>query len=91
MSRMRGGGKHKDKRTKAEKKQVTGQESVSDKGPAILEIEKDKEIQQIEEDERYRKIVACMSEGNDIEAERKMQCCRTALEELSGLDQRTGG
>ena len=86
MSRMRGGGKHKDKKSKAEKKQVTGQESVSDKGLAILESEKDKVIQQVEESEEYRNIVACVSEGNDIQVEQKMQCNRTALLELSGLD-----
>ena len=36
VSRMCGGGKHKNKKSKTEKKQVTGQESVSDRGPAVL-------------------------------------------------------
>ena len=40
-SRMRGGGRHKDKKTKVEKKQVTGQEPVRNEGPAILESEKE--------------------------------------------------
>ena len=34
-SRMRGGGRHKDKKSKEEKKQVTRQEQVSNEGPAI--------------------------------------------------------
>ena len=42
---------------------------MSNKGPAILESEKDKVIQSIEEDERYRNIMAYVSEGNDIEME----------------------
>ena len=54
MESLRGGGKHKDKKSKTEKKQVAGQESVSDKGPAILECKKDKVIQQIEENEPHR-------------------------------------
>ena len=53
-----------DGQQQAEKKQVTGQESVSDKCPAILESEKDKVIQQTEEDEKYPNIVAFVSEGN---------------------------
>ena len=84
-SKLRGGGKHKNKKSKAEKKQVTGQETVSDKGRAILESEKDEVIQQMEDNDEYQKVVAFMPEGNDIEAEQRMQCNRTALQELSGL------
>ena len=40
-SEFRGGGQRKEKKSKAEKKQVTGQESVSDNGSAILECERD--------------------------------------------------
>ena len=40
-SRMRGGGKHKDKKSKVEKKQVTRQEPVRNEGPAVLESEKE--------------------------------------------------
>ena len=43
--RLRSGGKHMDKRSKAERKQVAGQESVRDMVPAIPESEKDKTIQ----------------------------------------------
>ena len=49
MEWPRGGGKHKDKRSQEEKKQVAGQESVRDMGPAIPESEKDKVIQLSEE------------------------------------------
>ena len=40
-SRMRGGGKHKDKKSKVEKKQVTRQEPVRNEGLAVLESEKE--------------------------------------------------
>ena len=40
-SRLRGGGKHKDKKGKVEKKQVTRQEPVRNEGPAILGSEKE--------------------------------------------------
>ena len=43
--RLRSGGKHKDKKSKAERKQVAGQESVRDMVPAIPESEKDKMTQ----------------------------------------------
>ena len=65
-SRMRGGGRRKDKNSKAEKKQVVKQEAVSNKGPAILESRKDTAIQSVKEDERYRKIVEDVSEGSDV-------------------------
>ena len=47
-SRMREGGRHKDKRSKVEKKQVTRQEPVGCECPVIFESEKDKVIQAIE-------------------------------------------
>ena len=40
-SRMRGGGKHKVKKSKVEKKQVTRREPVRNEGPAVLESEKE--------------------------------------------------
>ena len=63
---MRGGGKHKDKKSKAEKKQVasaktpeqkfTDQEK-GDRGPAIRGCDKDAAIQMTEDTDGYRKIV----------------------------------
>ena len=56
-SRMRGGGRHKDKKSKVEKKQVARQEPVSSEGPVTLESDKEAVIQMLEENEGYRKIV----------------------------------
>ena len=66
--------------------QIVRPESVSDKGPAILECEKDKVIQQIEENDQHREIAAYLSGGNDDEVEQKMQSCLIACQERSGLD-----
>ena len=85
-SGVRGGGRHKDKWSKAQKRQVTRQESVSNKGPAILDSVKDRVIQSIEEDERYRKIVENVSERKGIEAEQQMQYWMTKLQERPGGD-----
>ena len=63
---------------------------MSDKGPTILESVEGKVIRWIEESDKYRRVVACVSEGNDIEAEQKMQGFLTALQELSGLDKGQG-
>ena len=72
-SRMRGGGRNKDKKSKVEKKQVTRQEPVKNEGPAILESDKDAVVRMLKETEEYRKIVEDVSGGSDIEVERKMQ------------------
>ena len=85
-SRMRGGGRHKDKKSKVAKKQVTRQEPVSSEGPVIFESEKDKLIQAIEEDERYQNFLAYVSEGNDIEVEQKMQHWKTEWQAKPGAD-----
>ena len=83
-SRMRGGGRHKDKKSKVEKKQVARQEPVSSEGPVTLESDKEAVIQMLEENEGYRKIVKMISEGGDEEY--GMQCFRAELREKSGLD-----
>ena len=52
MSRMRGGGRHKDKRSKAEKKRATNPEipeQKSDEGPATMD--KDEVLRRLEENE----------------------------------------
>ena len=72
-SKMRGGGRHKDKKSKVEKKQVLRQEPLKSEGPAILESDKDAVIRMLEENEYYRKIVDDVSGGSDIEVKRKMQ------------------
>ena len=83
---MRGGGRHKDKKSKAEKKQVVKQGPLSNKGPANLESEKDRAIQSVEEDERYQKIVEDVSEGRDVEVEQKMQFWIMKLQGWPGGD-----
>ena len=63
-SRMRGGGgRYKDKKSKAEK-QVTSQKSVSNEGPAILESEKEAVIRMWEENEGSLKFIEVIPEGN---------------------------
>ena len=92
VSRMRGGGRHKDKKSKAEEKQAASlerpeqncdEEPESDRSPAIQEEEV---IQQLEENEGYREIIACVAEGDDLEMEHKIRNYLTALQEWSGSD-----
>ena len=85
-SRMRGGGRHKDKKSKVEKKQGMKQEPLKNEGPAILESEKEAVIRMLEENEYYRKIVDEVSGGSDIEVKRKMQHWETTLQAGAGLD-----
>ena len=85
-SRMRGGGRHKVKKSEEEKKQVTSQEQVSNEGPAILEGEKDPVIWMLEETEEYRTIVAYVSDGSDVDVERKMRYWVSKLQERPGGD-----
>ena len=93
-SRMRGGGKHRDKKSKAEKKQAASaktteqkftDEENGDRGSAIRECDKDATIRMIEESEGYRKIAKMISEGRDEEY--GMQCFKAELDEKSGLDE----
>ena len=86
MSRLNGGGKHKDKKSKAEKKQVTRQEPVRNEGPAILESEKEAVIRVWEETEEYRAIVENVSGGSDVDVERKMRYWASKLQERPGGD-----
>ena len=85
-SRMRGGGRHRDKKSKVEKKQVTRQEPVRNEGPAILESEKEAVIRMFEETELYRKIVEDVSGGSDVDVERKMRHWASKLKERPGGD-----
>ena len=74
MSRMRGGGRHKDKRSKAEKKRATNPvrpEQKSDEGPATMD--KDEVLRRLEENEEYQKIIDGISEGSEGEVEQNVQ------------------
>ena len=85
-SRMRGGGRHKDKKSRVENKQAKSQEPVRNEGPAILESEKEAVIQMLEETEEYRKIVEEVSGGSDVDVEWKMRYWASKLRERPGAD-----
>ena len=80
-SRMRGGGKHKDKKSKVEKKQVMRQEPLKNEDPAILEREEAAVMWMLEETEEYLKIVEDVSGGSDVDVERKMRHWASILQE----------
>ena len=77
----------KDKKSKAEKKQVTSQKSVSNEGPAILESEKEAIIQMWEGNEGSRKFIEIIPEGSDVEMEQALPSSRTAGREVLRWDQ----
>ena len=73
-SRLRGGGKHKDKRSKAEKNQAANtrtpeqkfaEDAKSVKGPATQECDRDTAVRMIEENEETRKVMIQMMEENE--------------------------
>ena len=72
-SRMRGGGKHKDKKSKAEKQAASAKtpeqkcdgESKSDEGPEMIPM--DEAMRWLEENEEYLKIFECTSEEKEEE------------------------
>ena len=79
-SRMRGGGKHKDKKSKSEKKQTMNTqraeqkgdgESRSGEGPELIPM--DEAMRLLEEDEGYQKNIECMSEGSEEEVQQNVQ------------------
>ena len=88
-SRMRGGGKHKDKRNKAEKKQATNPdrpEQQSDESSATMD--KDEVLRRLNEDEGYRKIIERISEGSVGEVQQKEQSYLTEIQKLSWLNKK---
>ena len=66
-SRMRGGGRHKGKSSKSEKKRTTKSERPEQKIPT------DEAMRRLEEDEVYQKNIECMSEGSEGEVQQKVQ------------------
>ena len=92
-SRLRGGGKHKDKRSKADTKQgmeESGKKdqqvgSMSDKCQEMTKDQKDALIQTIERNEGYRKLITTISEAENWEHE--IQCFRKQLQEQSGIEE----
>ena len=79
-SRLRGGGKHKDKKGQKERKravkpkgpeQESEEEPKSDEGPALIQM--DEVLRRMEENEEFQKIIVWMSEGSEGEAQQKVQ------------------
>ena len=79
-SRMRGGGRHKDKKSKSEKKQTMNPkrpeqkrdgESRSDEGPKMRTL--DEVMERLEESEGFRKNIENASKGSDEEVQQKVQ------------------
>ena len=69
-SRMRGGGKHKDKKSKAEKRPA-----ASTMQPEPLQMEKVLE-----------EMVTCIVEGSDVEGEQRLQSFLTTIQKSTGWD-----
>ena len=90
-SRLRGGGKHKDKRNKADTKQgmeESGKKdqqvgSMSDKCQEMTKDQKDALIQTIERNEGYRRLITTISEAEDLEY--KIQRFGKQLQEKSEI------
>ena len=92
-SRLRGGGKQKDKKSRDEKRQVAGtqkteqkfeEEAKNDEGPLVQKSDKEAMIRMMEENEASRKLIESMSEGSEVEMEEKMRFCLTQFQKLLG-------
>ena len=102
-SRLRGGGKHKDKkgqkeRKRAAKPQGPEQKVVQECGrdAAIRMIEENEEsrkmmVRMLEENEDNRKMIESMSEGSDVDMEQTLQNYRTACRDVLEWDQEQVG
>ena len=77
-SRMRGGGKHKDKRNKAGKKQATNPETEQKSDESSATMDKNEVLRQ-NEDEGCRKIIESVSEGSVGEVQQKVQSYLTEI------------
>ena len=90
-SRMRGGGKHKDKKSKAEKQAASAKtpeqkcdgESKSDEGPETIPM--DEARKWFEEHEEYLKILECTSEENEEEVQQKVQNYLACMQKVSWM------
>ena len=101
-SRMRGGGRHKDKKSKSEKKQTMNPErpeqkrdgeSRSDEGPKMMTV--DEVMGWLEESEEFRKNIENVSKGSDGEVQQKVQnfvaCIQTSWMSKEQIEQLEGG
>ena len=92
-SRMRGGGRHKDKKSKSEKKQTTNSqrpeqkgdgESRSGEGPELIPM--DEVLRRLEESEEYQKNIECMSEGSEGEVQQNVQKYLACIQKVSWMN-----
>ena len=90
---MRGGGRHKDKKSKSEKKQTTNPERPEQKrdeesksGEVSEMIPMDEVLRRLEESEEFRKNVECMSEGNEGEVQQKVQNYLAHIQKVSWMN-----
>ena len=92
-SRMRVGGRHKDKKSKSEKKQTTNPErpeqkrdgeSRSDERPEMITMEE--ALRRLEENEGYQQIIECASEGSEGEVEQKVQNYLAHIQKVSWMN-----
>ena len=102
-SRLRGRGKHKDKkgqkeRKRAAKPQGPEQKAVQgcDRDAAIRMIEENEEsrkmmVRMLEENEDNQKMIESMSEGSDVDMEQTLQNYRTACRDVLGWDREQVG
>ena len=91
--RLRGGGRHKDKRSRAETRQgmdASGRKDQQvglsvDKYQELTQAQKDVVIQPLEADETYQRMITMILEAED--EEHKIQCFGKQLQETLGLDE----
>ena len=86
-SRMRGGGRHKGKSSKSEKKRTTKSErpeQKSDEDPEMIPM--DEAMRRLEEDEVYQKNIECMSEGSEGEVQQKVQNYLAQMQKVSWMN-----
>ena len=98
-SRLRGGGKHKDKKGQKERKRAAKSQGPEQK--VVQECDRDAVVQMIEESDENRKVMVRMleenednrkmiesiCEGSDAEVEQALENYRTAGREVLGWDQ----
>ena len=91
-SRMRGGGRHKDKKSKSEKKQTTNSqrpekrdgESRSGEGPELIPM--DEAMRRLEESDEFQKNMECVSEGSEGEVQQKVQNYLACMQKVSWMN-----
>ena len=92
-SRMRGGGRHQDKKSKSEKKQTMNSqrpeqkregEARSGEGPELIPM--DEVLRRLEENEEYQKIIECVSEGSEGDVQQKVQNYLAHIQKVSWMN-----